>query len=150
MVKTSAKKEKNTTKLIYLSLCCIATTIILMLLPYGVVNQSLSRKVLSSRSVHSYFEVSYGNWFPIITALLSIIVLIMLVVKTVIRINKNDVKYSFLICIFLSICIVASPLSWLIYGGIYTITWIGAIVFILHIITLILQSKFYRASKKLL
>ena len=121
-----------------LSICCMMVAIVLMLLPYGIPTGPKNyRDSFYQQFTTSYFNVSYeSNWFPIITALLSIVVLVMLIVNHVKR--KDYIGTRVLRYIFLSICIVASPLSWLIYGFAYTITLIGIIVFFLHVATLAL------------
>ena len=100
----------------------------------------------------SYFNINNFNRFPNIIALLSIVVLVMLIARTVDPINsKGDARKLMLICMYIciSICIVASPLSWLIFagaGGFPAITFLGVIVFLLHITTLALQINFKRTS----
>jgi O-antigen ligase len=111
-----------------------------MLTPDAVVNgPSDYRYVFYTPFKSSYFYVSYDNWFPIIIAMLSIVTLVLLVVKAVAQAKRKATGNSILVCTLLLICIVASPPSWLIYGG--TVTFIGIIVFLLHIITFILQIK---------
>ena len=111
--------------------------IALMLLPYGIPTGPKDYKTVFYQSfTTSYFHVSYGsNWFPIITAILSILLLATSIMDYV-KGNNHFGKYNLII---VSICIVASPLSWLIYGVEYTITLVGVIIFILHIVTLVLQ-----------
>ena len=125
-------------------ICCMTVAVVLMSLPYGVpTGPKEYRTSFYQQFTTSYFNISYeSNWFPIITVLLSIVLLVMLVVN---YIKKKD-YIGKLICILLSICIVASPLSWLIYGGAYTMTLIGIIVFLLHVATLTLQIKSKKSS----
>jgi hypothetical protein len=113
--------------------------LILMSLPCGIpTGPQKYKEVFYQQFTTSFFHVSYeSNWFPIITALLSIAVLLILVISYV----KKKHYMGKVTLIFVSVCIVASPLSWLIYGIEYTITWIGIIVFLLHVVTLVLLVK---------
>ena len=124
-----------------LSIWCMIAAIVLMLLPYGVWKPIDIFYNFSSYTT-SYFHVNYGNWFPLVTALLSILILGMLIFDHVKR--KDYMRKYVLICIFIRI--IASPLLWLIYGFPYTMTLTGLIVFLLHVATLVLQIKSKKAS----
>ena len=124
-----------------ISIGCMAATIALMLYPYGVVNGPINyRSIFFTPYMSSYFYISYGNVFPIITALLSIVILVMLVVRLASHAKKENAIKPLLICRLLSVCIVASLLSWLLFGG-FTITLVGIMVLLLHITTLVLQIR---------
>lgn len=118
----------------------MVASIILMVLPYGVRMQFAAPPgegpFVFYYSYFSGIPLGYANWLPIITALLSIAILLLLIIG-----YKKDLKQATLICLF--ICIAASVLSWIIFR---VFTVIGVIVFALHIITLALQ--FFTKNKK--
>jgi len=87
------------------------------------------------------------NFFPILTALLTIFILLRLIVESVLISMKKRTEdapgKSIIICLIL--CIVMSLLSYFIYD---TISFIVIIVFILHITALTLQVMQKLASRK--
>jgi len=91
----SKSKTKNT-----LSICCVAASILLMSLPYGIPTGPKDYKTVFYQSLTtSYFHVSYGsNWFPIITAILSIAVLVMFIINYV---KRNDYFRKYILYLFL-------------------------------------------------
>lgn len=113
----------------------IAASIILMLLPGVAMNFSDGYNTIMK--YYSYFSgmpIGYGNWFPILTALFSIIVLIL---------HIRNVKRGALIC--QSICVVTSLLAWAIFvpaNGMLNVTVIGVVISVLHIVALIFQIIF--------
>jgi len=122
----------------------MGVAVVLMSLPYGVQMQFVSDPGPPVEFVsfyYSYFSmmlIGYANWFPIITALLSIAVLLMLIVRSV-R-NKKEINYTvkpLMICPV--ICVIASLCSWLIFNA---ITTIGVVVLALHLATLTLQINY--------
>ena len=121
----------------------MAAAILLMLYPRGVYyalpNNGKLYFYLSPTT--SYFDIDNTNRFPFVIAMLSIVVLLLLVVK-----KENHAKKTFvLIC--LSFCIIASPLSWLIYRDWYrSVTLIQIIVLFLHVATLMIQVKLKNPS----
>ena len=126
-----------------ISICFVAVSIALMWLPSGVAMGFVSdpgppmEYVLHSYPYISGMPIGYGNWFPIITALLTFAILLMLIFITARKATSgSNTKTAVLIC--LSVCIIASPLSWLIFGGAYAITVVGITVFALHLATLVL------------
>lgn len=117
-----------------LSICSMSVAIILMILPYGIkmtFSSGPSEDFVSH--YYSYFSmmpIGYANWLPMITAFLSIIIFVLLVLE-----NKNiKIKKMIQICLF--ICIVSSLLSWSIFKS---LTIIGLFVLIIHISVLVLQ-----------
>ncbi len=115
------------------SVCCMLITIILMALPFGVsmtFAPSPTERVTSYFSYFSMMPWGYGNWFSIITAFLSIIILLLLLAGM----KKVNVRSA--VQILLIICIISHLLSWLLFnsGSI-----IGVCVMALHIAVLILQ-----------
>jgi uncharacterized membrane protein len=132
-----------------LSICCMGVAVVLMSLPYGVQMRFVSDPGPPMEFVsfyYSYFSgmpIGYANWFPIITVLLSIAVLLMLVVRAVRHKSKNSCTVKpLMIC--LVICVVASLCSWLIFNA---VSVIGVVVFALHLATLALQIN-YRKTKE--
>jgi len=124
-------------------------TIILMALPYGVAMDFYSDGGPTEgerfTSYHSYFSmmpIGYANWFPIITALLSIVALTQLINRAI-RNKESDstIIQPVLACPIISI--IASLFSWMIFE---TYTAIGLIIFILHVVTLALQIVQRRSS----
>ncbi|HOM01841.1 MAG TPA: hypothetical protein PLH43_03305 [Acetivibrio sp.] len=115
------------------SVCCMLITIILMALPFGVSMTFAPGPTERVTSYFSYFSMmpwGYGNWFPIITAFFSIIILLLLLA------GMKKVNVGSAVQIFLIICIISQLLSWLLFnsGSI-----IGVCVMALHIAVLILQ-----------
>ena len=106
-------------------------SLILMSLPYGVA-MNFSDGVQIFTSYYSYFSmmpIGYANWFPMLTAVLSIIVLVQLIVQLK---NKSIVKP---VPVCLAIAIITSLTSWLF--GSFTI--IGLIILLLHAAALVMQ-----------
>ena len=116
-------------------ICCMAASIVLMALPYGV-RMSFAAPGGSPHVIHhSYFSglpIGYGNWFPVIIALLSIAITIILIIK-VIRNISDGKMFGKAVFICLCICLMASLLSWILFSA---ISVVGVIVFLLHAATL--------------
>jgi len=124
-------------------ICCMAASIVLMALPFGVRMSFAAPGGFPHVFHRSYFSglpIGYANWFPILTAVLSIAVIIMLFVG-VIR-NKPDGKlFGKPVFICLCICMIASLMSWILFG---TISVVGVIVFMLHTVMVILGMGYKR------
>jgi len=123
-------------------LCCMAASIVLMALPYGV---RISFEMYSGRRyVHrSYFSgltIGYANWFPMITAVLSIAVTILLFAE-IIRKNTDNKMLGKAVFICLCVCIITSLLSWIIFDA---VSIFGVLVFVLHAATLVFVMMFNR------
>lgn len=112
---------------IMISMICIVLSIVLMALPYGVaMHWGISPTEVDTTYV-SYFSslpVGYANWFPLSTAILSILSLLLLCIAIIRR------YVVFIVRILLMLCIVLSVLSWLIF---HTFTWTGLAVTVLHL-----------------
>jgi hypothetical protein len=139
-------KMKKTTVINILSMCFMAVSVFLMALPLGVAMRFVSDPGPPMEYVtyhYSYFggmPLGYGNWFPIMTAFSSTAILIMLVVNVVRKTPRgNELKTPVVIC--LVVCIVASLLSWLFFGGPYAVTTTGIVIFLLHVATYAMQLK---------
>ena len=109
----------------------MAASIIMMTLPYGVrMNFSGGPPAFEALPFYySYFSgmpIGYGNWFPIITAVISILALIFLFLGAKRR----------TMVIYLLTCVIASLASWIIFSA---VSVVGGIVFILHAAALALQ-----------
>ena len=113
-----------------------------MLIPGGIaMNFSDGHNIyMIYKSYFSIMPIGYGNWVPIITAVLSIIILLM---------HFKNMKKGALI--FQSICTVTSLWSCLMYvpyNGLLNVTVIGVMISILNITALILQIIFYKYRKE--
>ena len=127
--------------------CCLTVSIILMALPYGVAMTfwySGPPDFETMTLYYSYFSemppFGSGNFFPIVTAMISIGVLMRLSIGFIAVFRKKFIEDVFgkPTYIFLIVCIAASILSWTIFN---TITTVGVIVFILHIAAFLLLLK---------
>jgi len=94
-------------------------------------------------SYFSMMPVGYANWMPLITAVLSIVILFMIVfgLKKD-RGMKKDRKIP--ICICLMACIAATFVSWSVFS---TLNIIGATVFALHFALLSIQLLNFERNK---
>lgn len=90
---------------------------------------SPTEKVTNYYSYFSPIPFGYGNWLPLITAILSIFTIVLLCISF-----KKRMKMAIEIC--LGIAIGASLLSWMVFG---TYSVIGLIVLVLHILVFIMQ-----------
>jgi len=132
-----------------ISILCMVVTIILMALPYGVAmnfygdgGPAVGERFTSYHSYFSMMPIGYANWFPIITALLSIVALTQLINRAIRNKNSNStVIQPVLACPIISI--ITSLFSWMIFG---TFTAVGLIISILHVVTLALQIVQKRSS----
>jgi len=127
-----------------ISSCCLTVSIILMALPYGVAMTFWASSPPDLETItlyYSYFSeippFAAGNFFPIISAMISICVLMRLIIGFIAiarkKFNEDIIgKPTF---IFLLICMATSVLSWLIFN---TITPVSVIVFVFHVIAFIL------------
>lgn len=116
-----------------ISICCMLIAIILMATPSGIAMTFAPGPTERVTKYFSYFSLmpfGYGNWFPIITALLTIVVVLLLLVG----IRKANTGKAVGVC--LALCIIASVLSWLIFAS---ISIVGVCVAALHSIVLVLQ-----------
>jgi apolipoprotein N-acyltransferase len=73
--------------------------------------------------------IGYANWMPVITAVLTLVILVLLVTGM-----KKDRKIPISICLIA--CIAATFVSWSVFS---TLTIIGAVVFALHFALLTIQ-----------
>ena len=135
---------KKTNIIRSISMFLLAVSVALMWLPYGVAMRFASEPgppmeyITFNYSYISRVPIGYGNWFPIITAILSFAVLLMFIASVARKMpNRMDSKKSVLIC--LSLCVIAPPLSLLVFRGAYAITVIGVTVFIIHTAALVFQ-----------
>ena len=141
---------KKASVIMIASICFMAISVALMWLPYGVAMKFVSdpgppiEYVIHHYSYISGMPIGYGNWFPIVTAILSFAVLLILVVNSVRKTASMGNKKTFvLVC--LSICIVASLISWLLFNS---VSVIGIIVCALHAATLAIQIIFKSAGTR--
>lgn len=107
-------------------------SIVLMALPKGVPMNFAPSPTETVTSYYSYFSpmpFGYGNWFPIITAILSICVVVLLLIG----LKRNCIS---VIKICLGITIIATLLSWAIFNA---FSFISLAVIALHIYVLIIE-----------
>jgi len=127
----------------FISICCALAALALMALPFGVRMDFVSdpgppmEMATFHTSYISMMPIGYANWMPIITAVLTLAVLVLLVEGM-----KKDRKIP--ICICLIICIAASFISWSVFS---TLTIIGAVVFALHFALLAIQILYFEPQK---
>jgi hypothetical protein len=118
-----------------ISICSILVSIILMTTPFGVAMTFVpnpSERITRYFSYFSSMPFGYGNWFPFISALISIVVFFLLLIG----IKKPNVAKAVQACV--AICIMCSVLSWVIF---HSISIVGICVSGLHIIVLIIQRQ---------
>ena len=139
-------KKANTIRII--SICFMAISVALMLLPSGVAMKFVSEPGPPMEYVTYYYSyisgmpIGYGNWFPILTAILSFAVLLVLIISLIRRMESGSRK-TVLIC--LSICIVSALISWRLFNS---VSIIGVIICVLHAIALALQIIFKRTEER--
>lgn len=117
------------------SIISMIVAIVLMTMPIGVAMEFSSGPGSADfvTKYYSYFSgmpIGYANWLPLITVLISIFILLMLIVDIKVQRMRKVIKFS------LSICIIASVLSWIIFDS---FTIIALLIMIIHIVVLILQ-----------
>ena len=132
---------KRANVIIILSLSLVALSIALMWLPTGVAMRFTSDPGPPMEYVTHYcpyisgLPIGYGNWFPIITAMISFTVLFMLIPNVARKtVCEGGSKTALLVC--LSICIIASFVSWGLFGSV-SVT--GVIICTLHCAVFALQ-----------
>jgi len=112
-----------------------AVTILLMALPYSVAmrfSDGPNNFFVSYYSYFSFMPIGYGNWFPMLTVIFSVIVLILHF--------KNNKR---IVWVCQSICIITSSIGVLVWTS-NNITVLGTAVTILHVVGLIFQIIFYK------
>ena len=126
-----------------LAICFMVASIVLMAMPFGVRMNFGNPDGAPFVYYYSYFSgmpLGYANWFPIIAAVLAIVVTLLLIIKVSKRVtNDNSPGKAEIICI--CVCIIASVLSWVVFNA---ISVVGVIVLLLHAATftlLILRKK---------
>lgn len=119
-----------------ISVGCIVVSIILMATPYGVAMTFAPGPTERVTKYLSYFSTmpwGYGNWFPLLIALFSIIALLIAIRKK----PGNAVQ----ICLI--VCIVAAVLSWVMFDS---ISIVGVIITVLHASAFILRLSYKEHS----
>lgn len=113
----------------------MSLTIVLMVLPSGIAFKTSSDPGLDFINYYSYFSdmpFGYGNWAPLITALLSIAVIVLLIFS----LNSFKTEKSIKICLSISIILMIN--SFIMFS---TFTLISLFVTIIHGIVLFLQME---------
>ena len=88
----------------------------------------------------SYFNLmplGYGNWFPVLTVLFSILLLLL-------HFKKDEKRVNFFCQ---SICVFTSVMSWAIFvpaNGAKNVTVIGVTISVIHFVALIVLIIFYK------
>lgn len=125
-----------------ISIFSMLAALLLMLLPFGVAMTFAPGPSQYMTKYFSYFSmtpVGYGNWFPIIIAVLSIIILLLLIFA---RDNENIKKT---VLVLLGICLVASILSWILFSS---FTFTGLCIMLIFLIVFAVQiSKNYGSGR---
>jgi len=127
----------------FLSICCALAALALMALPFGIRMDFVSDPgppmefVTFHYSYISLMPIGYANWMPVVTAVLTLVILLLLVAGM-----KKDRKIP--ICICLIACIAATFVSWSVFS---TLTIIGAVVFALHFALLAVQLLNFETNK---
>lgn len=114
------------------SIACMVLSIILMALPYGipmVFAPGPEERVTQYYSYFSMMPFGYGNWSPILTAFLSVVILILLLIGF-----KKELKQAVIICLCLIFFITLA--SWILFQ---TFSFLGLAIFLLHVSVLLLQ-----------
>jgi hypothetical protein len=125
-----------------ISLTALVLAIALMALPLGVRMNFVYDPGPPMEFVTFYFSyfsltpLGYANRFPMITAVLTIAILVLLLIGF-----KKDTRRGVLICTV--ICIAASAISWLIFGA---FSVVGLIVLLLHVGVFLLQAMHRKSS----
>ena len=129
-------------------ICCMIASIVLMALPFGVRMNFASPDAAPNVSYYSYFSgmpIGYANWFPILSVVFSVVVIILLALRIKNKRPDSDFfGFGIPVYICLTICTIATPLSWLIFD---TSTILSLFVFLLHIATSMLGGIFNKQSK---
>lgn len=117
-----------------ISIVGMLAAIILMIVPFGVAMRFSDGPTAYLIRYYSYFSMmpvgAGANWLPFITAFLSIVTLVLLLIG----IKKANMKKAVQIC--LSVCIAAIAVSWLLFAS---FTVLSACIMGIHIIVLALQ-----------
>ena len=115
-------------------------SIVFMALPNGVQMVFAPSPTETATEYYSYFSpflLGYGNYFPMLIFLLSIIIIFLLVMG----LKKDLSKVSSLL---LMIAVAASILSWVAFN---TFTFIGLTVLLLHTAALVIQAAEMKRNK---
>lgn len=131
--------KKNS--LLALNSILILSAIILMTLPQSAIlvfSSSPEKKITKTFSYFNIIVLGYGNWFPFLTAVLSIVLLI-IILWTIInqRHSKKSEKYLMISSV---LCVITSFLSLLLFSG---ISIPGITIFILLLLAAVLQYRLF-------
>lgn len=132
--------------LLVINLISLLISIVLMTLPISAVLVFVADSGKRITETFSYFDMivlGYGNWFPFLTAVFSIVLLI-ITLWTILdqRYSKKREKYLKICSV---ICVITSFLSLLLFGGI-SIT--GISISILLLISTILVYRLFTLPDK--
>ena len=122
------------------SILVVATIIFLQTLPYGAVLVFSDGPGSQIRRTFSYFSLApfgYANFFPLITAILTVVILVLTVVAFIKNYKAKRIQDSAFICTV--IAIIVSTLSWILFGLQY-ITGVGIAISVLLAASLVLQA----------
>jgi len=130
-----------------LPLSLMLASIVLMILPFGVRMAFANPDGPPFIQYYSYFSempIGYGNFFPILTVILSLAVIITLAVKAR---NHTQIKYigGKVILICLCGCLLLSLLSWIVFNA---ISIVGVFVAVLHSAALAMELFGEKCCKK--
>lgn len=131
--------RKNT--LLIINLTLILISIVLMALPTSAVlvfSAGPGKRITKTFSYFDMIVLGYGNWFPFLTAVFSIVLLI-IILWTILNQRHSKKRENYLM-ICSVICVITSFLSLLFFGG---ISIPGISIFILLLLSTVLE---YRLS----
>lgn len=125
-------------------LIILIMTIVLEILPYGAICNFANPNGISIRKTYSYFDLTpfgYANFGPFITAILTCLLAVLLVICIV----KNSKKLFKTISVISGISVVTSLLP-LMYGVSY-VSVIGLIISLLHLSMFLVSVLMQKAEK---
>lgn len=114
------------------SIACMVLSIILMALPFGIpmiFAPGPEERVTQYYSYFSMIPIGYGNWSPILTAFLSVVILILLFISF-----KKEMNRVIMTCLCLIFFITLA--SWILF---HAFSILGLAIFLLHVSVCLLR-----------
>ena len=126
----------------------LAVALFLQTLPYGVILNFSDGPGMSIRKTYAYFSLmpfGYANFFPLITAVLTVAIAVLSVMALIGNYSLKRVQNSAFVCTI--IALVTSILSWCMFG-LQRVTGLGVAITILIFLSLLPQSFSNRGSEQ--
>ncbi len=123
-----------------ISIVSMLVAIVLMITPYGVAMKFASSPTDRVTKYYSYFDMihlGFGNWFPIITVGVTIIIVLILIIDSKKRDLRKIIKNLFIIGI------ASILLSWITFG---TFTFISLFILIIYSLVFAFQMLFDKTN----